>query len=261
MSLDVRNLCFSYDTVKVLNDLSFTAPEGKFTVLLGRNGSGKSTLFKVLAGIMPANAGSIRVMGEETSSLKARSRARLLGYLPQFHQTVFSFTVEEVVLTGRASYVFSQPTRQDRQKAREAIDTVGMSHLCARPYTELSGGERQLVMIARVLAQEPRVILLDEPISHLDLANQQILLRLLKQITAAGVTVVAILHDPNAAFIYADQLAFLKEGKIVSPGAGKHPWEPEFIKEIYGITAAILPFRDRGFIVPIEEHALRNHHG
>ena len=253
MSLDVSNLCFSYGTLQVLNNLSFTAPSGKFTVLLGRNGSGKSTLFKALAGLLPVNSGSIKVMGEEMNSLKTRSRARLLGYLPQFHQTVFSFTVEEVVLTGRASYIFSQPSREDRKKANEAIETVGMKHLCGRPYTELSGGERQLVMIARVLAQEPRVILLDEPISHLDLANQQGLLKMLKQITTTGVTVLAILHDPDAAFMYADNLVFLKEGRIASPKGERVPWNAEFIKEVHGITAAILPFRDKAFVMPFEE--------
>ena len=253
MALEVRNLCFSYYDVQVLDSLSFTAPEGKLTALLGRNGSGKSTLLRVLAGILPLGSGSIRVRGEEIGSLKNRFRARLLGYLPQFHQGVFSFTVEEVVLTGRASYVFARPSRLDRYKAIEAIERIGIAHLRTRSYTELSGGERQLVMIARVLAQESKVILLDEPVSHLDLANQQRLLKILKEICATGIIVMAVLHDPNTAFLYADKVVFLKDGQLAMPAGDTPPWSIEFIRKIYGIESAILPFGDKGLVVPASE--------
>ena len=125
------------------------------------------------------------------------------------------------MLTGRAAYVFSLPGRRDREKADQAIAEVGIEALRDRPYTELSGGERQLVMIARVLAQEPRVILLDEPLSHLDLANQVRFLRLVKKLTAGGLTVLAVLHDPNLAFLSGDHFVFLKDGRVRETGRGR----------------------------------------
>lgn len=261
MSLDVRNLCFAYGGVQVLRDVSFTAPAGKFTVLLGRNGSGKSTLLKVMAGILRPRSGTMTVLGQQLTSLSGSARAALIGYLPQFHQTVFPFAVEDVVLTGRAAYVFSLPTQSDRDKAVAAMRTAGIEHLRARPYTELSGGERQLVMIARVLAQNPKVILLDEPISHLDLANQQRLLGMLKQITAAGVTILAVLHDPTAAFLYGDEVIFLKQGAVVAPPTGIDPWEPSFIEHVYGVATTVVPFRGKAIVIPLRDNRQDQHGG
>ncbi len=251
MALQVRNISFDFDAVPVLKNVSFSAPEGKLTVLLGRNGSGKSTLLKVMAGILRPKSGSITVFGREVTALSGSSRAELIGYLPQFHRTVFPFTVEDVVLTGRAAYVFSTPSRADRERARSAIAAAGIEHLRTRPYTELSGGERQLVMVARVLAQDPRVILLDEPVSHLDLANQQHLLGMLKNIVARGVTALAVLHDPNAAMLYADEIVFLRDGEVVAPPDGVPPWNPFFIQEIYGVRTEALPWRGKALVVPV----------
>lgn len=253
MALTVSNVSFTYDTHPVLKDVSFTATEGGLTVILGRNGCGKSTLFKVIAGINQIQTGSVQVVGQEVGVLSGSARAGLIGYLPQFHQTVFPFTVENVVLTGRAAYVLSTPSAHDREKARFAMETVGIGQLAGRPYTDLSGGERQMVMIARVLAQEPKVILLDEPAAHLDLANQHRLLGILKKITANGVTVVAVLHDPNMAFLNADEVVFLKQGEVIKPPVGRKQWDAEFIKEIYGIDITVLQYHDKAFIVPAYE--------
>lgn len=253
MSLDVKGLTFSYGSTPLLQDVSFTAPRGALTVLLGRNGCGKSTLLRVIAGIAHLQKGSVTVSGKELATLSGSARASLIGYLPQFHQTVFPFTVMDVVLTGRAAYVLTTPSERDREKAWRAMSTLGIEQFADRPYTELSGGERQMVMIARVLAQNPDVILLDEPASHLDLANQQRLLGILRQITASGVTVVAVLHDPNMAFLHADQVVFLRGGKIITPADPDAPWNPEFMKEIYGIATTVLPYQEKGIVVPLNE--------
>jgi iron complex transport system ATP-binding protein len=253
MSLTVTKLSFAYDADRVLKDVSFTAPEGALTVILGRNGCGKSTLLKVIAGINPMQGGSVQVGGQELETLSGSARAGLIGYLPQFHQTVFPFSVEDVVLTGRAAYVLSTPTARDREMSQLAMHTVGMEALARRAYTELSGGERQLVMIARVLAQAPKVILLDEPAAHLDLANQHRLLEILHQITAGGVTVVAVLHDPNMAFLNAGQVIFLKQGRVAMPPPGCQPWDEGFIRDIYGVATTALPFRNKAFIVPFRD--------
>jgi len=250
MGLSVENLGFAYAGKTVLQDICFNAPLGKLTVLLGRNGCGKSTLLKVIAGILPLQTGCVLAAGQAIKALSGSERARLIGYLPQFHQTVFPFLVEDVVLTGRAAYVRATPSHRDIEMSRQAMETVGVEHLAGRPYTELSGGERQMVMVARVLAQNPQVILLDEPTAHLDLGNQQQLMRVLKLIVARGTTILAVLHDPNMAFLNADKIIFLNSGRITDPPENCCPWDPSFIESIYGISTVVLPYHDKAVIVP-----------
>jgi iron complex transport system ATP-binding protein len=204
----------------------------------------------LLAGILTGPRGRIELMGQDLSALTGPSRARLVGYLPQFHQAVFSFNVEDVVLTGRAAYVTTMPANRDRDAADSAIRMVGIEHLRKRPYTELSGGERQLVMIARVLAQQPRIILLDEPLSHLDLFNQARLIGLLKRLTETGMTVLAVLHDPNPALLFGDCIVCLRDGEIALPRAAGLPWDAAFLSEIYGLKLETVPHRGKALIAP-----------
>ena len=258
MSLEVRNLCFAHGRTRILHDCSFSAAKGQFTVLLGPNGAGKSTLFKILAGILPVDSGYVRIDGEDPARVRNADRARLIGYLPQFHEAVFPFSVEDVVLTGRAAYVCARPSKTDRRRAMAAIERMGIAHLKTRAYTDLSGGERQLVMIARVLAQEPGTILLDEPISHLDLAHQQMVLRIVREIAASAITVIAVLHDPNAAMLHADSVLFLKEGRIAARPKQDGPLlDSGFIKTIYGIRADVIAYGDKGIVVPLPEEPHR----
>jgi iron complex transport system ATP-binding protein len=239
MGVIIRDLSFSYASQPVLKEVDLEIREGIFTVILGRNGSGKSTLLKLIAGMLTPERGRIEVMGKDVEKIAMSERANLVGYLSQFHQPVLHFTVEEVVLTGRASYVFPLPKRRDREIALEAIRKVGIEDLRKRPYNELSGGERQLVMIARVLAQEPKVILLDEPVSHLDLANQTRFLNLVKKLAAGGMTVLAVLHDPNAAFSYGEEILFAWGGTVKKPENGKEPWDPAILSEVYGVPVKV----------------------
>jgi iron complex transport system ATP-binding protein len=250
MAIRVQQAGFTYDGLAVLKDVTLRVPAGAFTVLLGKNGSGKSTLLKMMAGLLPLKTGTIEIFGKNLNRLSLSERGRLIGYLPQFHNPVFPFSVREVVLTGRAAYVFSLPSRRDREKADQAIAEVGIEELRDRPYTELSGGERQLVMIARVLAQEPRVILLDEPLSHLDLANQVRFLGLVKKLTSNGLTVLAVLHDPNLAFLSGDHFVFLKGGRVRETSREERPWDAGLLSEVYGTTIETVPFRDRALVVP-----------
>ena len=176
-AITVEKLSFAYEERPILDEISLEIPSGQFTVLLGKNGSGKSTLMRILGGMLEFERGEVRIMGEELRSFSTRGRAKVLGYLPQHHRPVFPFAVEDVVLTGRASYVSYAPRQEDLDIAVEALRRIGILHLRERPYTELSGGEQQMVRIARVLAQQPRLILLDEPTSHLDFLNQAHLLQ------------------------------------------------------------------------------------
>jgi iron complex transport system ATP-binding protein len=250
MAIRVDRLCFSHPSGFRLEEVSLHVPTGRLSVLLGRNGSGKSTLLRLLAGLEPPMSGRIEVLGQDMARLSTAGRAKLIGYLPQFHSPVFPYTVEEVVLTGRAPYVFTVPRARDREKAEEALGTVGLAGLKKRPYTELSGGERQLVMMARVLAQEPRVILLDEPLSHLDLANQSNLLNLLRRLVDHGITVLAVLHDPNVAFAHGDSFFFMKRGMIQRPGQGQAPWEAAFLEELFDARLETVPHNGRAFVLP-----------
>ncbi|MCB2220979.1 MAG: ABC transporter ATP-binding protein [Bacteroidetes bacterium] len=207
--IEIKDLSFAYDGKTVLEDLSICIPENQFTVILGRNGSGKSTLLRLMAGLLPVHQGSILTKGKNLRTYTRRQRSGLLGFLPQKHKAVFPFSVDEVVLTGRAAHIKMVPSKEDRIKRDEAIEMLGIRHLRNRKYSELSGGEQQLVMIARALAQQPKMLLLDEPISHLDYNNQIDLLRLLKYLVSLGISIVAVLHDPNLALFYGDYFILL----------------------------------------------------
>jgi iron complex transport system ATP-binding protein len=249
-AIEVKDLSFAYEGRPILDQVSLEIPEGQFTVLLGKNGSGKSTLMRILAGLLDFERGEVQIMGEEIRSFSSRGRARVLGYLPQHHRPVFPFSVEEVVLTGRASYVTWVPKPEDVALGIEALERVGIIHLRERPYTELSGGEQQLVRIARVLAQQPRLILLDEPSSHLDFLNQAHLLQLIRELVDADLTVLAVLHDPNSAFLYGDHFVFLKDGSVERLPAAERPWDRDFLERIYDTEMDSIPYGDRAFVVP-----------
>ena len=235
MSLEVRRLRFSHDRQPVLRDISFAAPLGSFTALLGRNGCGKSTLFRVLAGMLPQEDGAILVQGAEVGVMSARKRATLFGYLPQFHQPVFPFSVQDVVLTGRAARIFALPSRADRSKAMTALERAGIAHLADRPYTELSGGERQRVAIATLLTQQPRLLLLDEPSNHLDLHHQlSVLGTLLALCREQRCAIVMVLHDLNLAARFADHALLLLGSGEVCLGKKSHIMETAVLEELYG---------------------------
>lgn len=233
-----------------MHDLSLEARAGRFTAMLGPNGAGKSTLLRRLAGALPGPVGTVFVDGEDMATLPAARRAALVGYLPQLHSAIFPFRVEDVVLTGRAAFVRSLPGAHDRERARLAMEAVDIGRLADRRYTELSGGERQLVMVARVLAQGPKVILLDEPVAHLDLGNGARLLRLLRRLARDGTTVLAVLHEPGAAFQHADDFLFLRDGGLLHPENGAAPWEASFLSRVYGTPIETVPFRGRALIAP-----------
>lgn len=249
-ALEVRNLHWRYHERTVLHDVSLVVPSGAFTAILGRNGSGKSTLLRCMAGMLPVPSGTVMCDGKDTSRLSHAQRAALFGYLPQFHEPAFPFSVEEVVLTGRASQVLFSPSTHDLECARQAIMSIGLEHLRLRPYTELSGGERQLVMIARVLAQAPGIIFLDEPLSHLDLCKQIHLLKLLKSLAAGGASVIAVLHDPTLALTYCDQHFFLRDGELCFPN-DKNEFDAGFLSDIFGTRLSVI--RNAGKPVVIAE--------
>jgi iron complex transport system ATP-binding protein len=249
-AIRVTGLSFAYSGFAVLQDVNVEIETGKLTFILGRNGSGKSTFLRILAGLLPIQKGIATVLGVDSKSLSYTERARIMGFLNQQHKPVFPFSVEDVVLTGRAGFVKFIPDKSDRLAAASAMDKAGILHLKARKYTELSGGEQQLVMMARVLAQEPKILLLDEPTSHLDFCNQSNLLALLKKLSSEGLTVVAVLHDPNLAFIYGDDFLFAKDKQIIRSGDSKNAWDLAFLKTIYQGNLQTVPYSGRALLIP-----------
>ncbi len=240
----IDRLCFAYAGKPILHEIQLQIEAGSFTVFLGPNGSGKTTLLKLIAGMLEPTSGRIVLFGENLNDMPLRKRARQVGYLAQQQQVIFPFLTEDVVLTGRAGTIRFQPRAEDIDAAVEAMKDVGIQHLVHQPFTELSGGEQQLVMIARVVAQNPKLFLLDEPTSHLDLHYQTRVLRFIQQWKANGYTIVAVLHDPNHALIAADRIVLLKQGRVVAEG-GPDEIRIHQLEEVYKTRLVPLSFRNQ----------------
>jgi iron complex transport system ATP-binding protein len=220
MILEARDLTIGYPDRVVGSGLNVTLGKGEVLALLGPNGGGKTTLLKTMLGLLPPKGGEIRLDGVPLSSRSIRERARLLGYVPQSHAATFAFTVETVVLMGRTPFgdLFSSYTTQDRVIVSALLDRFGILPLAERPYTMISGGERQLALLARALAQEPHFIVLDEPTASLDFGNQGKVMREIKALAASGHGVLFTTHDPNQALRYAHRALLLRDGARFAEG-------------------------------------------
>jgi len=209
MILEARHLAIGYGRKRVGHDIDLDIRAGEVLCLLGPNGGGKTTLMKTLLGLLPALEGTVKLEGEDIAAFSRTRLAKLVGYVPQAGSNFFPFTVLDTVLMGRVAHIglFASPGRKDVAAADAALAALGVAHLRDRIYPEISGGERQLVLIARALAQEPRLLVMDEPTASLDFGNQ---LRVLDQISALakrGMAVVLSTHDPDHVFLCGDRAA------------------------------------------------------
>jgi len=251
--IKLENLIFQHPhtDAPVVNDVSFRVEQGRLAVLLGPNGSGKTSLFKCIAGLWRPTSGVVRLDGTDLLALSYRQRAELLAVVPQDHTPPFPYTVMEAVLMGRAPHVglYSAPSAEDMQIARQALESVGVSHLAERCYTRISGGERQMTLIARAIAQDAPLLLLDEPTSHLDFKNQHRVLEMVHRIAAdKGLTVLMTLHDPNLAAFFADQVVMLKQGRIVADGQPEDVLQEDVLANLYDIGIGIASGEGRRLI-------------
>jgi iron complex transport system ATP-binding protein len=221
MTLAGRGLTIGYRDRVVGRELDVTLEQGEVLALLGPNGGGKTTLLKTLLGILKPRAGEVAIGGRALARISIRERARLIAYVPQTHVPSFAFTVESVVLMGRTAHgsLFSRPSAHDRAVAARTLDAFGIAHLAQRAYTMISGGERQLALLARALAQEPQFVVLDEPTASLDFGNQGKVMREMRALAAAGHGVLFTTHDPNHALRAADRAYLLRAGTRLAEGA------------------------------------------
>lgn len=251
----VRGVGFSYGGAFHLEDISFNVGSGEVLALLGPNGCGKTTLLKCINALLPPSKGEIDVVGKNIKDLSRSELARLIGFVPQTHSPPFPYTVTEVVLMGRASHlsIFQQPSRMDYALSEKALDLVGISQMKDRIYTQISGGERQLVLIARAIAQEPQVLLLDEPTAHLDFRNQLVVLRMVRRVAKEkGLGVIMSLHDPNHALSFSDKVVLLGNGRVRASGAPLEVIKPETILDVYGIETRVLTHEGGNILLPVD---------
>jgi iron complex transport system ATP-binding protein len=247
MGLEFKDVVFSYPKGQnVFSGISTKSIDGEVLVILGPNGCGKTTLLKCAAGLLKAQGGEILLDGKDIAAQKRIEIARKIGYISQEQGQGFAYSVMELVVMGRTPYlgIFSSPAEKDFEIAHEAMRSVGILYLSEKRFTELSGGERQLVLIARMLAQQPSILLLDEPTAHLDLKNQTIVMRLVRRLAKTGLSVIMTSHFPNHALTFAGYTAIMHKGAFIAQGRSDEVINEESLKQAYEIDIRVYPLKD-----------------
>lgn len=255
--ISVQNINVSFGSVKALKNISLCMERGRFYGILGPNGSGKTTLLKSIAKNLKPQRGTVFVNGADVDKMKAKELAKELAYMYQNTDTQCDYSVTDVVLMGRNPYLrrFQTEGPMDREIAMKAMKATNVWQLKDRRINEISGGERQRAFVARALVQDTDIVLLDEPVSHLDLQHQIEVLDIARKMAGKQRTVVAVLHDLNLASTYCDYLILLKEGAIIAKGEPDKVLTEEIIEEVYGIKPYIVRGvnNNRPYIIPFKK--------
>ena len=252
--VDITDASFSYGAQNVFSNLSFSVNAGEIFCLLGPNGCGKTTLLDCILGFHRLQSGSISIMGKDSGSFRPGQIARSISYVPQRHERTFPYTVRDIVIMGRAAYLgmFEAPSQADRRMADEALEQISIQHLRNRPYTQLSGGETQLVMIARALVQQTPVVILDEPTAHLDFRYELVMMEVICGLVKRnGLAIIMATHFPNHAFYFQNNgistsIALLHEGGFLAIGPPENVLDEERLKRLYGVNASIISLNTDG---------------
>jgi len=255
--VEVQNLLFSYSKEITLKDISFATDPGDFVGILGPNGSGKTTLLKLIAGILKPDKGVIKIKGKRVDSFKRRDLARILGFVTQELSPLFSFTVHRIIETGLIPHkprLFPSLTESDENRIKVALQNTGSESFLKRSFHTLSAGEQRRVSIARVLAQNTPIILVDEPMAHLDPGHVVSISRVLKKLSADGKTIIAAFHDINAAFSLCNKILFLKKGKMYGYGSAKEILTEVNLERVYGTRFQLIKGSDSHFFVVPKFH-------
>ncbi len=240
LNIEVHGLKLAYDAQPVLEDTNFTVDRGDLVALLGANGAGKSTLLRCISRILKPNAGSILLEGQELDRLNSKEAARKMAVVPQETTADFDFTVEDIVMMGRFPYLsrFQKEDSKDREIVKRSMEMTGVSHLAERSIATLSGGEKQRVIMARAVCQQPEALLLDEPTANLDIGYQSMLLELATRLNREQkVTVIAAIHDINLAVHHFNRFILLSGGRVMAAGRAEAVITPENIRKSYGVPA------------------------
>jgi len=237
MTIEINDLRFSYKDTAVLKGISFQASEGSLLCVLGRNGAGKSTLFRCILGLLKGYSGEIVIDGIPASDFPTKDLAGKIAYIPQNHSSVFSFSVFDMVMMGTTAGLgrFKNPGRSQRAAAEAALEMINIGHLRNRDYCRISGGEQQMVLIARAIAQQTRIIIMDEPCSNLDYGNQIKVLKTIKTLAKQGYLIIQSTHNPEHVFLFSDEVLVITEGIVKAKGRADKILTKELLKLIYGI--------------------------
>lgn len=238
MAISVEQVSFSYGEHAVLHDVSFSVEPGELLAILGANGVGKSTLFRCMLGLLPHYRGAVTLDGQEMRTLTRRQIARAVAYIPQAASPAFDFTALDVALMGATSHLtgLSSPRSEHVELARRMLAEMGVSHLENRGYSHLSGGERQLVLLARALVQQAKILVMDEPTANLDYGNQQKVMAKVRGLTKQGYTVILSSHDPNQTLQYATRVLTLQKGRVFVDGPPGQVLTGEVLSQLYGVA-------------------------
>lgn len=252
---EVKNISFSYDGDEIFSDISFSIDKGDVLCILGPNGTGKTTLIKCLNGLHEIDSGEILINGENIKKLSYREISKNIGYIPQSHVPSFPFKVIDVVVMGRAPYLnlTESPRKEDIEIAMNSLKILGIESLKDKEYTNLSGGERQLVFLARILCQQPDILILDEPTSHLDFGNQIKLLEIIDNLAASGLSIIMSSHFPDHAFLSSNKVAIMKNKKFIDFGTPDDVVTEENLKKAYSIEVKLIELdNNRKVCVPLK---------
>lgn len=246
MILEVKDAVCGYGSKRIVENISLSVKSGEILCLLGPNGVGKTTFFKSILGFLKLLGGEILLDGKDISALPKRLLARSVGYVPQAHTPPFPFKVLDVVTMGRTAHIgiFASPSRNDCRIAEEALETLGISYLRDSIYTEISGGERQMVLIARALTQQPGILIMDEPTSNLDFGNQVKVLGQINNLAEKGLGVILTSHFPNHVFLCSTKVALMQKNNVFNIGAADEVVTEENLKSAYGINVKISGISD-----------------
>lgn len=249
MMLQIENLSFSYAGFQALKHVSLEVDSGDMVAIVGRNGSGKSTLLKCLCRVLRTASGTIRLDGTLLASLSAASLSRLIAYIPQSETAVGDISVFDAVLLGRKPYIRSRPAADDLRAVAALLARLELEAVAMRPLRTLSGGQQQRVFIARALAQEPALLLLDEPIANLDLNHQIKVMKLLRQLADGGMTILLSIHDINMAARFCNRALMLRQGEVFASG-GEDVYTPENIRLLYDMDVDVLRHNNSLYVIP-----------
>jgi iron complex transport system ATP-binding protein len=240
LKLEINNLSFSYAGHPVLKDLKLSLTDGEILSIVGPNGSGKSTLLKCINRILKPQHNTVMVDGRDISKVDLKELSKIIGYVPQSSTSTFPFTVFDVVLMGRRPYIHWSLSERDNEIVAEMLDFLGIGNLAFRHFNELSGGEQQKVIVARALAQQPKLLLLDEPTSSLDIRHQLEILCILKSLTQSKErSVIVTMHDLNLASRFSDIMLLLKKGEIYAAGSPEKVLTEANIETVYGVKCTV----------------------